>query len=43
MGSGTLLISLELVVALPYHTPVFVRSMPDLGAEETAAVAADKL
>ena len=43
MGSGTLLFSLELVVALPYHTAVLVGGVPDFGAEETAAVTADKL
>ena len=34
MRSGALLVSLELVVALPYHTVVLVGGMPDLGAEE---------
>ena len=43
MGSGTLLISLELVVALPYHTAVLVGGVPDFGAEETAAVSAYQL
>ena len=38
MWSGTLLVSLELVVALTYHTAVLVSGMPDLGAEETAEV-----
>ena len=43
MGSGTLLINLELVVALPYHTAVLVSGVPDLGSEETAAVTAYQL
>ena len=43
MGSGTLIFSLELVVALPYDTAVLVGGVPDLGFEETAAVTADKL
>ena len=38
MGSGTFLISLELVVALPYDTAVLVGGVPDLGAEETSAL-----
>ena len=33
MGSGTLLLSLELVVALPYDTAVLVCGVPDLGAD----------
>ena len=33
MGSGTLLFSLELVVALPYDTAVLVCGVPDLGAD----------
>ena len=33
MGSVTLLFSLELVVALPYHTAVLVCGVPDLGAD----------
>ena len=40
MGSGALLVSLELVVALPFHTVVLVGGVPDLGTEETAAVTA---
>ena len=43
MGSGTLLFSLELVVALPYNTAVLVCGVPDIGAEEKAAVSADQL
>ena len=43
MGRGTLLINLELVVALPYHTAVLDCGVPDFGAVETAAVTADKL
>ena len=43
MGSGALLFSLELVVALPYHTAVLDCGVPDFGAVETAAVTADKL
>ena len=42
-GSGTLLVSLELVVALPYHTEVLIDGVPDLGAKETAAVTAYQL
>ena len=43
MGSGTLLVSLELVVALPYHTAVLVGGVPALGSEETATVTAYQL
>ena len=43
MRSGILLFSLELVVALSYHTAILVGGVPDFGAEETAAVTADKL
>ena len=43
MGSGTLLFSIELVVALPYNTSVLVGGMPDLGAVETTAVTAYQL
>ena len=41
--SGTLLVSIELVVVLPYDTAVLVGGVPDLGAEETAAVTAYQL
>ena len=41
--SGTLLLSLELVVALPNHAAVLVGGVPDLGSEEKAAVTADQL
>ena len=43
MGSGTLLLSLELVVALPHHTALLVGGVPDLGAEEKASVSAYQL
>ena len=43
MWSGTLLVSIELVVVLPYDTAVLVGGVPDFGAEEKAAVTADKL
>ena len=43
MGSGALLFSLELVVALPNHAAVLVGGVPDLGSEEKAAVTADQL
>ena len=43
MGSGALLFSLELVVALPYHTAVLVGGVPALGSEETATVTAYQL
>ena len=43
MGSGTLLVSLELVVALPYNTAVLVCGVPDLGSVEATAVTTDKL
>ena len=43
MGSGTLLVSIELVVALPNHTAILVGGVPDLGAEEKAAVSAYQL
>ena len=43
MGSRALIVSLELVVALPYDTAVLVCGVPDFGAEKTAAVTADKL
>ena len=41
--SGTLLVSIELVVALPNHAAVLVGGVPDLGSEEKAAVTADQL
>ena len=43
MWSGTLLVSFELVVVLPYDTAVLVGGVPDLGAEEKAAVSAYQL
>ena len=43
MGSGALLLSLKLVVALPYDTAVLVGGVPDLGVIETAAVTAYQL
>ena len=41
--SGTLLVSFELVVVLPYDTAILVGGVPDLGAEETTAVTAYQL
>ena len=36
-------IALEFPVALPYHAPILIRAVPDLGAVNAAAIPADDL